>query len=303
MRPQVGSADHQVARIAGRQHGVVTRRQLLEAGLSREGVKRRFAKGLLHRVHRGVYRVGHRAPSTEARYMAAVLACGESAVLSGPAAAFLFGLIKGTPPAPEVTTVANRRVIGVTTRRARHLDGREVAFHRAIPITTVPRTVVDLAGPLSLDALARACHEAQVRHRISRAMVDAALARRPNVAGARKLREIFRGEVSVTLSELERRFLVLLRSNGMPLPETNRRVDGSYVDCRWPEYRLAVELDSYRYHHTRHAWEQDRRRDRQARARGDEVRRYTYGDVTEDQALVLAELRELLRQPEDDSAR
>jgi hypothetical protein len=169
--------------------------------------------------------------------MAAVLACGDRAVLSGLAAAFLFGLVKGTAPVPEVTTVAYRRVAGITTRRVRHLDEREVAFHRAIPITTVPLAVVDLAGHLSLDDLARACHEAQVRHRISGAMVDAALARRPNVTGARKLREIFRGEVSVTLSELERRFLLLLRSNGVPPPETNRRVDGSSVDCRWPASR------------------------------------------------------------------
>ncbi len=81
------------------------------------------------------------------------------------------------------------------------------------------------------------------------------------------------------------------------LPETNRPVDGRYVDCRWPEHRLTVELDSYRYHHSRHAWEQDRRREREARARGDEFRRYTYGDVSSDRRLVLAELRKLLSQP------
>jgi very-short-patch-repair endonuclease len=294
MRPEVRSVEHQVARIAGRQHGVVTQGQLLEAGLSGGGVKRRVAKGRLHRVHRGVYRVGHRAPSTEAWYMASVLACGEKAVLSGRAAAFLFGLTKGKAPAPEVTAVADRRVAGVLTRRVRHLDGREVALYRGIPITSVPRTVVDLAGCLSLDALAGACHEAEVRHRINALAVDAVLARRPNAPGAGKLKEIFHGEVRVTLSELERRFLLLLQSNRVPLPETNRRVDGIYVDCRWPEYRLTVELDSYRYHHTRHAWEQDRRRDRQARARGDELRRYTYRDVTEDQAPMLAELRALL---------
>ena len=93
---------------------------------------------------------------------------------------------------------------------------------------------------------------------------------------------------------LERRFLDLLTSATLPLPATNRRVDGRYVDCRWPDRRLTIELDSYRYHHTRHAWEQDRRRERQARARGDEFRRYTYGDVFEDPRLMLAELRALL---------
>jgi hypothetical protein len=226
--------------------------------------------------------------------MAAVLACGEGAVLSGRAAAFLFALIKGAAPPPEVTTMADRRVAGVVTRRVRRLDQGEVTFHRGIPITTVPRTVVDLAASLSLDALARTCHEAVVRHRISPAPIHAALGRKPNAPGAGKLREIFGGQVHITLSTLERDFLSLLRSAGMPLPQTNRLVDGRYVDCRWPEYGLTVELDSYRYHHTRHAWEQDRRREREARARGDEFRRYTYGDVTEDRTLMLAELHGLL---------
>jgi hypothetical protein len=226
--------------------------------------------------------------------MAAVLACGDGAVLSGPAAAFVFGLIKGTPPRPEVTTVLCRRVAGAVTRRPRHLSRRDVTVYRGIPITTVPRTLVDLAGVLSLDALARVCHEAQVRHHITAAMAEAALARQPNARGAGKLHEIFHGEVRITLSELERRFVALLQSAGLPLPRTNRVADGRYVDCRWPEYRLTVELDSYRYHHTRHAWEQDRRREREARARGDEFRRYTYGDVTDDLALVLGELRSLL---------
>jgi hypothetical protein len=297
MRDKARSAEQEVAWIAGRQHGVVTIGQLLEAGLSRDAVSRRVRKGLLHREHRGVFRVGHRAPSTEARYMAAVLACGEGAVLSGRAAAFMYGLLKGASPAPEVSAVAYLRVASVVTRRVRRLDPLDVSFAKGIPITTVPRTLVDLAAGLSLDALARACHEAEVRHRTTAAMVEAALGRRPNAHGAWKLHEIFSGQARVTLSTLERAFLALLRSAGLPLPQTNRPAGGRYVDCRWPEYRLTIELDSYRYHHTRHAWEQDRRREREARARGDEFRRYTYGDVTDDKTLVLAELRELLPSP------
>jgi hypothetical protein len=294
MRPKVRSAEHEVARIAGRQHGVVTLSQLLAAGLSRDAVKRRVRKGMLHREHRGVYRVGHRAPGTEARYLAAVLACGEEAVLSGRAAAFVFGLITGAAPAPEVSTTADRNVRGVITRRVRRLARGDVTVYRAIPITTVPRTVMDLAATLSLDALARACHEAEVRHRTTGAMVSAAMARRPNAPGTGKLHQIFHGQARITLSKLERDFIALLRSAGLPLPQTNRLVDGHYVDCRWPEWSVTVELDGFRYHHTRHAWEQDRRREREARARGDEFRRYSYRDVTEDQALVLAELRDLL---------
>jgi hypothetical protein len=229
--------------------------------------------------------------------MAAVLACGEGAALSGLAAAFIFGLIKGAPPGPEVSTVRNRSIPGVVTHRRRRLTQQDTTVYRAIPITTVPCTVIDLAAVLPLDALARLCHEAQVRHRLTGPVVDAALARRPNAPGSGKLHDIFRGEARVTLSALERRFVALLESAGLPLPRTNIRAGARYVDCRWPQHELTVELDSYRYHHTRHAWEQDRRREREARAGGDEFRRYTWGDVTDDSDLVLAELRPLLPSP------
>jgi predicted transcriptional regulator of viral defense system len=294
MRTQSRSVPHEVARIAGRQHGVVTRTQLLDAGLSRSSLSRGARSGRLHRVHPGVYRVGHRAPSTEARYLAAVLACGDGAVLSGRAAAHLYGLVKDGPPAPEVTTVHDRRARGVITHRVRHLDPADVTRYRSIPITTVARTVVDIATHLTLDELARACHEAEVRHHLTQPQVEATLVRRYNPPGAAKLRAILAGDAPLILSKLERAFLTQLRRAALPLPEVNRRVDGRYVDCRWPGRRLTVELDSYRYHHTRHAWEQDRRREREARARGDEFRRYTYGDVCEDRALMLGELRELL---------
>jgi very-short-patch-repair endonuclease len=120
------------------------------------------------------------------------------------------------------------------------------------------------------------------------------LARRPKTPGAAKLRLILRGDARVTLSALERRFLELLREHGLPLPQTNRPAGGHRVDCRWPERRLTVELDSYRFHHSGHAWEQDRRREREARARGDELRRYTWADVFEEPDQMLAELRRLL---------
>jgi very-short-patch-repair endonuclease len=154
----------------------------------------------------------------------------------------------------------------------------------------VARTLVDIAPALPVDALARACHEAGVRHGTTPAQVEAVLARRPTSPGAGKLRQVLHGDVRITLSALERRFLALLREAGLPLPHTNRPVGGRRVDCRWPQQRLTVELDGYRYHRSRHAWEQDRRREREARARGDEFRRYTYGDVFEEPALMLAEL-------------
>ena len=294
MRDKNGSPWRRAARIASRQHGVISLPQLIKAGISRQAAHRAVDKGVLHRVHRGVYRFGHEAPSTDAFFIAAVLACGDAAVLSNRAAAFLYGLIKGATPAPEITSATNRHVEGIITHRVRHLDRLDVAMYRGIPITTVPRTIVDLADRFSLDDLARLCHEAEVRHGTKPAMVAAALARRPNTPGAWKLHEIFRGEVRVTLSDLEDAFLALLKPAGFPLPETNRPAGGRYVDCRWPEHRLTVELDSYTYHHTRHGWEQDRRRKWEARARGDAFLRYTYADVTADGSLVLDELRPLL---------
>lgn len=294
MRPDGRTTEQEIARIAGAQHGVVTRTQLLAAGVSAAAVQRRVRKGTLLREHPAVYRVGHRAPNLEARYLAAVRACGPGALLSGRAAAHLLGLLRGPPPVPEVMAPTERRIESVRTRRSRGMDRRDATTFRGIPITTVARTLVDLAADMTPDELARACHEAGVLHDATPAQVEAVLTRRPASPGAATIRRVLRGDAHVALSELERRFLALLRENGLALPETNRRAGGRRVDCRWPEHRLTVELDGYRYHRSRHAWERDRRREREARARGDEFRRYTYGDVVEHPRLMLRELRGLL---------
>jgi hypothetical protein len=289
---QSTTVEARLAELAARSHGVVTRTQLLAADITSDEIAHRARTGALQRTHPGVYRVGHRARSVEATFLAAVWACGDGAVLSGRAAAHVWGLVKGAAPTPEVTAPAKRNVQGVVTRRGRRI---EATTHRGIPVTTVPRTLVDLASHLPLDALARACHEAGVKHDTTPKQVEEVLAKRPRAKGAKKLREILRGDVQVTLSELERRFQRRLKEADLPLAQTNRPAHGRRVDCRWPEHRLTVELDSYRYHRSRHAWEQDRRREREARARGDEFRRYTYGDVVEHPGLMLAELRALLR--------
>jgi very-short-patch-repair endonuclease len=168
---------------------------------------------------------------------------------------------------------------------------------RGIPVTNVPRTLVDLAPHLPAEDLARACHEAGVRHHTTPAKVDAVLATRPNSPGAAKLRAILRGDVRITLSKLESEAVSLIERDGLELPETNRPAGGRRVDLRWPRHKLTVELDSYTYHGSRYAWEQDRRREREARDRGDEFRRYTWGDVFEEPAAMLAELRVLLARP------
>jgi hypothetical protein len=294
MGPKLKTAEQKLARIADRQHGLVTRVQALRAGVSHRQLGTRLRSGALIIEYRGVYRVGHRAPSVEARYLAAVLACGENALLCGLAAGHLLGLLKGRPPPPEVVAPTQRRVPGLKTRHSRSLASRDGTTWRGIPVTTVPRTVVDLAALLGIDALARVCHEAGVRHGTTPAQVEAVLARRPNAPGAAKLLRILHGEIRVTLSALERRFLGRVREAGLPLPQTNRPAGGRRVDCRWPAERLTVELDGYRYHASRHAWELDRRREREARSRGDEFRRYTWSDVIEAPAFMLEDLRVLL---------
>jgi hypothetical protein len=290
MGRQGRTVEQVVAQIAGAQYGVVARGQLLEAGISAKEIRGRLRTGALIRAHPGVYRVGHSGPSVEARYLAAVLACGKGAVLSGLAAAHLLGLLKGRAPAPQVTARTERRIPGIETRRARGGNEDDATTWHGIPVTTVARTLVDVASVLSFDDLARACHEAGVRYRTTPKQVDAVLARRPGSRGAAKLRRVLRGDAHVTLSTLERRFLKLLHEAGLPLPITNRPAGGRRVDCRWPDHGLTVELDSYRYHNSRHAWELDRRREREARARGDEFRRYTYGDVFDSPRLMLSEL-------------
>jgi very-short-patch-repair endonuclease len=294
MRSQSRTVPRRVERIAATQHGNVSRAQLLRAGLTHAGIQRRVAAGVLWPTYRGVYRLGHRAPSLDADYMGATLACGEGALLCGVAAAYVHRLVKRPPARPEVVARTERRIAGIDTRRCRGLDNIPRARVRGIPLTTVPQTLMNLAAVLPEDDLARACHEAGVLYRTTPAMVEAVLASRPNVPGAPTLRAVMRGEIRVKLSELESEFLERLVEDGLPLPETNRVAGGRRVDCRWPEQRLTVELDSYRFHSSRHAWEEDRRREREARARGDEFRRYTWHDVVEDPEPMLRELRALL---------
>lgn len=174
--------------------------------------------------------MGHRAPSVRAHYMAAVRACGDGSLLSGLAATYLLRSLKEWPRLPEVTTPTERRVHGIRTRRSPQITRLDAATHAGIPITSVSRTLVDLAARLEIDDLAAAVHQAVVLHNTKPGQVEAVLPRHPNTPGGDKLRSVLRGDARVTLSKLERR-----------------------VDCRWPEAKLTVELDGYRYHHTRHA--------------------------------------------------
>ena len=193
------SVEERLAFIARESHGVVSRRELLAAGATEAQIKRRLRRGSLIRVYPGVYRVGHAAPSIEATYAAAVKACGDHALLAGRAAGRLHRLFRGSPP-PEVIASTSRRVWrGVRTRRT-PICPADATTHRGIPITTVPRTIVDLAAVLSPPNLARAGHEAAVDPPVEPAEIEAVLSRRHNWPGCRELRAVLWGDVPVTLS-------------------------------------------------------------------------------------------------------
>ena len=274
------------ARLAGRQHGRISWAQLVEAGVDAEQIKRWVRDGRLRAGHHGVYAVGHVASSVDGDYMAAVLACGEGAVLSQRAAAYRLRLLRGAPPPPEVTvpTTAGRRRPGIVVHRVRALHPLDVSTLDGIPITTVPRILLDLAPRAQPEQLTRMCHEAWVLHGTGPPEIDACIARNPHKKGAAKLRRAQGADV--TLSDLESRFLTLLEDHGLPLPRTNIDVRGDKVDCHWPDHGLTVELHSYRHHATRHAFEQDLAR----RRRSNHVA-YSYGDVFERGVQTIADLR------------
>jgi very-short-patch-repair endonuclease len=267
--------DAKIAAIAAQQHGVVSIRQLHEAGLSNDAVRGRATLGRLHRVHRGVYAVGHRRFSFEERCMAAALALGDACVSHRSAAA----LWRMLPPAPGPIAISTgsrsgrRPRDGIQVHRPESLGPEHVARCRGIPVTTPARTVADLR---------RAAPPAELRRAI----------RQANALGlALDVEEAGDG----TRSELEHLFLRLCRRHGLPMPEVNVRMGDRIVDFLWRERRLIVETDGYRYHRGRAAFEDDRARDLELRALGFGVIRLSYRQVTEETQRVGAILREALR--------
>ena len=283
-----------MAWFATRAHGNVTRQELLSVSVSSEQIRGRVERGGLIPRYRGVYRVGHVAHSREADYTAATKAGGDGSFISGHPAAHALGLVRGKTPAPELVSRRELNINGLKSTRCRRLTREDTTRWKGIPITSPARTLVDLASEVNAETLARACHEAGVRYGTKPRHVEEALKRKPNAKGAAKLRAILSGEQKVTLSKLERRFLQRLKEVGLALPQTNVVAGTRRVDCRWPEHRLTAELNSFTFHNSRASWEGDYQREREARDRGDEFRRFTWADVYETPAYMLRELRKLL---------
>jgi very-short-patch-repair endonuclease len=268
--------------------------QLNAAGLTHREITTRVRTGRLHRLYRGVYAVGHVALTPRSRELAAVLACGPDALLSHRSAAALWGLLRSVPRRIEVTAPrsrGSRAGFVVHSSRRLHPDDRELVD--AIPVTSVARTLVDLAEVLAEPRLADAVHEAEVKRLFDLRALEAALARLPGRAGGPRLRRVLAAyeRRPFTRSEAERRLLALCRNQGVPRPRVNNLVEGYELDFYWPEARLAVEVDGAAVHDTRRAFREDRRRDRALATKGIQVLRVPPGDLGERFA---AELRAVL---------
>jgi predicted transcriptional regulator of viral defense system/very-short-patch-repair endonuclease len=303
---QVAQADRDraIARLAAMQHGVVTLEQLEAIGMAASTVRGRASAGRLHRVHRGVFAVGHPPITPAARWLAAVLACGLGAVLSHCSAAALRGLRESAATQIDVTAPrrAGRTRNGICVHRADLLHPAEITIVDGIPCTTVARTVVDLVGLLSPDATEYVIHRAQARRMFDRAEVLEVLERSPSRRGSAVVRRAIGAErmpEERTRSRLERRLLAICRRAGLALPQVNFWIalpdgGGFEVDFAWPGRRLAVETDSLTYHGTYRAFENDPRRDRSLMVAGWRVARFTERDLIERPSLVAAELRRML---------
>lgn len=286
--------DRRISALAARQHGVVSVVQLLTLGLSRRAVSKRAQTGRLHRVHRGVYAVGHPRLTLHGRLFAAVLACGEGAVISHNSAACLWRLPHRETPRIDVTVPrpGGRRARRTIVVHRAELPAQEVACVDGIPVTTPARTLLDLADVVPRRALERAMDEAEYL-RLDLTGLEPRHGRRGSGLLARVLAEHEPGS-TLTSSQLEEQFLRLCRRNSLPRPEVNASLEGYPVDFLWRVHRLVVETDGHAAHGTRAAFERDRVRDADLTAAGWRVLRITHRRLATDRQQVAALLRGLL---------
>ncbi len=265
--PEVEAA---IARQAAAQHGNLTRRQLLEAGLSRRAIDYRVRTGRLLRRHQGVYALGHHPPSPLSTAMAAVLACGPVAVLSHLSAAALWQLGPRWRTPIEVTARGNHHHAGIRVHRS---PAVERTVHYGIPVTAPARTLLDLADLLDDAALARAVNQARLARQVTLEGLRALLDQSPG-RGTSRLRALIAHDTGPTRSHFEDAFLRFARRHQLPTPEVNQTIAGHEVDLFWCPQRLVVELDSREHH--RHRFEEDRERDADLLNAGVAVLRITW---------------------------
>jgi very-short-patch-repair endonuclease len=278
--------DRVIARLASAQHGVVERSQLLQAGVSAREIQRRCEAERLHRIHRGVYAVGHRVLTLHGHWMAAVLACGAGAALSHTTAAAAWdlrragGVIHVTVPGRR----GRKAPRGIRLHRSPTLTEADIEHYRGIPVTNVRRTIVDLARTESKDELERIVEEADRRN-----LVDFAALK---FARSASLKAVLRNyDPAPTRSEMERRFLRLCREHDLERPEVNAVIDGYLVDFVWRDARLIVEVDGYRYHRSPRKFESDREQDVTLAGKGWRTLRFTWRQINHRDGWVAAAVR------------
>jgi hypothetical protein len=289
--------DLAIARLAERQHGVVSLAQLIEIGLNMAAVHKRVETGRLHRLHRGVYTVGHRLLSVDGRRMGAVLACGIGAALSYRTAGDALELRPSSSPIIDVTspTRAGRRHRGIRVHSGATLTPRDVTAVNAIPVTTVPRTLLDLAEVVRLRELERVIERAETLRILDLIAIRELLSRSPGRRGARRLERALAAEPVFTRNDLEELMYAICIRAGVPLPRVNYPIGKYEADFAWPEHRLIVETDGRATHATTHAFEHDRLRDRELVKAGWRVIRFTWRQLQDDPDEVVATLRALLK--------
>lgn len=292
-------ADSAIQELAARQHGVVARAQLVEAGLSEHRIEYRLECGLLTPVYRAVYAV--RAPAGRLkREFAAVLAAGADSFVSHRAAGAILELM---PPLRvdvpvEMSTLRDVRIGGggIRIHRVSGLESDEVMIRYGLPLTGPARTILDLAGVCGARDLERALATAIRQGAVEREDIQALLDRYPSRRGRGRLRALMAvdGGPAFTRSEAERRFLDLVRAGGVPRPETNVVVEGFEVDFFWREQRLVVEVDGRAYHDGNHAFEGDRDRDAALMAAGFRTMRVTWRQIVRESPRLLVRLGQAL---------
>lgn len=285
--------------MANRQHGVVARRQLLQARLSTHQIEHRLRIGRLYELHRGVYLVGHPVAPALAMEQAALLACGEGAVLSHRSAANLWNLLPYPASAPVCVTVPLERRLTQPRIKVRRATVRAAGMRRrqGLALTSPPRTILDLSLSLNEEDLERMVAEAMYRRLASEGELRAQIEGNEGKRGVAKLRRVldFPGGPRRTRSPAERQMLRLLRQAGMTGYETNARIHGYEVDLLWRNARIAIEIDGYDAHSGRIAFERDRLKVARLSSHGVTVIPITGRQIRRDPEGVLGRLRSAIR--------
>jgi very-short-patch-repair endonuclease len=288
--------DRSIAELANRQRGVVARRQLVALGLGDTAIERMLVSGRLHRVHQGVFAVGHKHLNRHGRWLAAVLAYGSGALLSHRSAAALWG-IRADRPSIDVTAQRGRhgRRAGIVLHRAK-IDDEDRDVRAGIPLTSPARTLFDLSEVVKLPEVQRACEEADRLGLLEMKRLERVIERgwgrhalrpmRPIVAEARM--------PASTRSPLEDEFARFCHEHELSPPVFNATVLDYEIDALWPARQLIVELDGFAYHHHRAAFERDRARDAALQIAGYRILRITHRRLNKEPSLVAHELRTLL---------